>query len=118
MSLKQLVFVILAVAAVVFGVTFVKLYLPSESTNEVGWNLPPPPTAKLRFPLTEAHWGKREPGQAPEFEVKKSGSYAFWFENPNDAPVQLGVSNVTCKCSHLDVCIWPGEWKAYPGLVR
>src|SRR5262249_50206569 len=115
MKSKQWVILILVVAGAVFAVTFVSQLIPGRRTGTG----PDTPTrlsnskAKLYFPISGARWDN--PGEASEggkaVEVERAGSYAFWFQNDQPEPVQVGLQEKSCKCTRVEVAILPSAWK-------
>jgi len=106
-SNKQVLVLLIVVAAGVFLLSFLSQLSPSRVTPET--DIPAPTQeklARLNFPFTEAPWGS---DHAPDFELLVPGSYAFWFENDQEWPVQFGLITKSCKCTHVDVCLLPRE---------
>ena len=48
-----------------------------------------------------------------EAEEKTKGYIDFWFYNPNDAAVQLGLDRTNCRCGHVDVRVLPEERRSW-----
>jgi hypothetical protein len=44
-----------------------------------------------------------------EVELKGEGQVYFPFINPNDQPVKVGLIQANCRCTHLDLLLYPGE---------
>ncbi len=102
----QIFLAIVAIVAMVAGVTFISQYQPGGS--EVVPPPPPPTTAgsekELNFPLTKVEWDYPWVG---DFEMNTKGYHDFWFTNGNDVPVELGLKTKGCKCSEVQVCLFP-----------
>jgi hypothetical protein len=49
------------------------------------------------------------PNYPGEFESETSGSYAFWFENKQPEPVEVGLEYKSCNCTQVDVAILTAE---------
>lgn len=107
-SLSRIVLAIVAVVALVAGITFVKLYQVSPSEEPVRTSSPDR-TAKamevrLNFLNPVWEWNPPEDGQ---FEQHSKGSKDFWFKNDNPVPVELGMKSKSCKCSDVSVAVLP-----------
>src|SRR5205085_4935707 len=104
---------ILLVAAVVFGITFIRVYSPDEETPSAGTsggaggqnNREPP----LKFFTTKAIVGK--PESTPKhlwywdstIEVGAPGHFEFWCENRSAQPVTVRVPATNCQCAGAEV---------------
>jgi hypothetical protein len=91
-----------AAFALAFGVTF--LHRGSHSPTKAGEYAP------LSFPHP-----KYRPGGAPAVcELGKSGACDFWFVNPNDKDVTVGLERITCKCSSVRLqCVAAGPLASF-----
>lgn len=111
MNVKQLIFLSVAVVALVFVITFAFQYLGG---NKVKDPVPIPDKGKphLVFENPKIDPEKEKP---PLKEWHTSGHHDFWFTNTTGSSVQLGLQSMSCKCSKAEVCILPEEkWKALP----
>jgi hypothetical protein len=109
---SQILLAIVAVIALVAGITFVKQY-----QVDPGIAAPASPTShsaagkqagevKLHFPTTIWEWKPAADGQ---FEQRSKGFRDFWFQNDNAVPVELGLKSKSCKCASVSVCILPPD---------
>src|SRR5207247_584768 len=109
-SFTQVVVPVAIVVCLVAGVTFVRQYYAAPSPPPTPTPSPAnPKTATglpLQLPVTIVQWN---PEYAGEFEANVPGHYDFWFENPKDVVVKLGVNRKNCKCSKAEVCIFTPE---------
>jgi hypothetical protein len=109
---SQIALAMLAVVALVAGITFVKQY-------QVDGGAPAPVTptsqaspgkqaaeVRLHFPTTIWEWKPAADGQ---FEQRSKGSRDFWFQNDNAVPVELGLKSKSCKCSDVSACVLPPD---------
>lgn len=98
------------VVLVVFFATFAMIYL-----GEVGGGTPPVTNSTagssgLQFvtrkvPVDDAVGGPLVHEQA------HPGAWDFWFENPTDKPVRLGLNRKNCKCYRVVVFAVPDAYK-------
>jgi hypothetical protein len=128
----QLAGAILALAAMVFLVTFAMNYLGSggerrptvvRSTAGLG--------RKLTFRTLTApeRWilpgqGKNRNGSVLrlydtvlECEGKKGGHQDFWFINDNEAPLNVGLADKNCSCSSVKLFLPPVAWQPLAHLL-
>jgi hypothetical protein len=84
------------------GVTFVRNNWMSQTGDESG---DAPALAESKTASAETRIDVPVPvvEYAPEFELHKVGHYDFWFKNPNPFPVELGLQEMSCKCSNVAV---------------
>jgi hypothetical protein len=104
-------------AAVVFGVTYLKLN--SGGTSKTEDPETPPPTArevKLYFPQKLAHAELKTTAGA-EWESHKPGHFDFWFESIDDEPIPLGLASQTCKCTKVEIALASDKWKKWNDSV-
>jgi hypothetical protein len=111
----QIGLAVVAVVAVIAGITFVSQYqdrpperppIPDD-TGIVKVGIPYP----LEFPVQMWEW---EPPSAGEFEIQTPGHHDYWFSNPHDVTVDLGIILKSCKCSSIYVCtLTPEEAKRF-----
>ncbi|MFL5244713.1 MAG: hypothetical protein ACJ8FY_21635 [Gemmataceae bacterium] len=110
---SQMLLVIAAVIALIFGVTFASQFLgkkasKTKSPDIIGSKI-------LYFPITSSRqWlhpqasgqGSEEPSiVGTEIEVGEPGAYDFWFQNTNDVPIEVSLKSKTCKCTEVDICL-------------
>ena len=48
-----------------------------------------------------------------EREERTRGYVDFWFHNPNEEVVQIGLDRKSCKCGSVEVCVLPEERRAW-----
>lgn len=116
-TLSRIVLAIVAVVALVAGITFVKQYQVGPSEEPVRSTSPEggakSAEVRLNFKTTTWEWEPPEDGQ---FEQHSKGSKDFWFQNDNSMPIELGLKSKSCKCSDVSVCVLsPEEAKRYRG---
>jgi len=103
--------VALAVLVVlVFGITFFVNYIgdPAGSTDQP--KLPPGMETQLAFPIR----GLPGPDGKSAYTIERGaeGQADFWFHNPNDKAIPVGLNRVACKCSSVEV------WLVEPAVLR
>jgi hypothetical protein len=107
---------ILLVVGLVFGITFVRMYSPDDSTPEGPKAAGSGKAAQakvlpVRFGLTTA---SAQPDTLPPgletlkywdsvVEVGQGGHFEFWCHNRNAQPVTVRVSSVNCQCAGVEV---------------
>src|SRR5262249_23165071 len=109
MKAMQTVVSLVLVVALVFGVAFVwqKYFVGQQSkSTEVKPTDQVVGGFKLRFPEPVAEW---HPLAASRFEIGTIGSWEFWFTNPHDFAMDMGVDFQSCKCSRLEACTFSPE---------
>lgn len=108
MNVKQLVILTAVVVGLVFLITFAFQYIGQEKTSKTEKSKVTQ-AKPLTFPVTKVEWDPKKPAI---HEVRAPGQHYFWFQNDNDAPAQLGLVGMNCKCSKVDLCVLPAEtWK-------
>jgi hypothetical protein len=71
--------------------------LPASQPGPSGVASPPPlRDTQVVFPVRAAPGGQ-------ESEHRVGGHFDFWFQNPNDYDVDMGVEAKSCKCSRLEI---------------
>jgi hypothetical protein len=111
MKSTQIVLLLVLVVAIIFGVTFASMYVsqaPSKSPHkkkqdETTANL----DLHLTFPVRVYPPNSRDPGVLIPTEYGQTGQHDFWFENPNDGEVRIGLLKKNCDCSTVQVGIVP-----------
>jgi hypothetical protein len=111
--LGQAVLAIVVLMALVGGVTFYFMY---QEGMDWGPEPPPPPPPtegkplKFREEISDRVIRKNwDPPTQGEFEENTDGYYDFWFDNPHDVPIELGVGKKSCKCTVPSVCVLSPE---------
>jgi hypothetical protein len=118
MKQAQWIAAVVALAAVVFVVTFAMQYLGSGRRASSGKGGGPVQQGRtLTFPLGTQMPSKDEIQQAEsaqgsmpfvEAEAKKLGHWDFWFHNGNDEELKVGLNRVGCKrCTYFQVFVLP-----------
>src|SRR5262249_10249986 len=112
MKQAQWIGAVLALAVLVFIVTFAMQWLGSDTGSREG-KPPPPSDAQLEF------YARSAPLPGPggglpfiECEVRQTSSHDYWFDNPSDKPVTLGLQRKTCACSGVQAFVLPESGKA------
>lgn len=119
MKIGQLAVVLILLMSLIFVLAFVSEYMGSapeddKSIGNAGEKKPKNYSGgKLVFTFTSY----------PEFsldsklrasnqgEFYKEGHQDFWFINPTDKPVQVGLDEQNCTCSTVGIAIAPESWK-------
>lgn len=107
-STSQTAILLGALVAVVFVVTFLSQWVSSGDKGNGGGKTKVATTAngnakKLEFPQNAAN---------DSFLVEMSpetGSYDFWFKNPNDAPIEVALESRSCKCASVKLTTLTSE---------
>jgi hypothetical protein len=113
---KALTRVVLPVAIFVVGIAciaWITQYLPSRrrpvSTSKPGSGSP----EAIQFKPATFVWNPNELGEPkdraytiPEFELGKGGRYDYQFANSSTGDVELGISQISCTCSFVAVCVF------------
>jgi hypothetical protein len=111
MKVMQWILAAVLIAVVVFIATYLKM-----NTGGFGTKPPPPPPPEsdvtLFFPRTTSLANEKDPTGA-EWETGVPGHYDFWFQNPNDVPVTVGLSYKKCTCSKVEIALESSEWKTW-----
>jgi hypothetical protein len=106
MKQTQLAGALVALAVLVFVVTFTMNYIGSSRSQRD--RTLPPPARTLTFPDKVAG-----SGVAPlECENKAQGHSDFWFVNDNEEPVQIGLQKKNCTCADVQLFLPPPEYQA------
>lgn len=107
-STSQTAILLGALVAVVFVVTFLSQWVSSGDKGSDPGKQKTTPTVdgnakKLEFPQTAAN---------DSFLVEMSpetGSYDFWFKNPNDKPIEVSLESKSCKCAKVELTTLTSE---------
>jgi hypothetical protein len=116
-SLLQTLGAIVAVVALVAGITFVSQIMTREDTTPTPGPNPADAEPGLRFPTTSIDTGA-------EYPLHTDGHYNFWFRNPHDKPIDLGIlpgrEGKNCDCSSVEAALLtpeffksPEDWKQF-----
>jgi hypothetical protein len=111
LSLKQLLVLVGVVVALVFGVTYAAMMIGKGGGGGSG-NTPGNVVSQeefLSFPFGMMMPADEGSPQA-EREVQKAGSYDYWFTNPGNQPVRVGVEKKNCQCAKVELALLPREW--------
>jgi hypothetical protein len=99
-----------ALVIVVFLVTFVSQWVSSGETK-TGPKLGPQPTGKMRqleFPKRRVPEKDEDPNILAEMHPK-IGHQDFWFRNPHDVSVDIGLEAKSCKCESVEIRLLSSE---------
>jgi hypothetical protein len=101
-SQTQIFVLIVAIVVLVGGITFVRNWFSSkQDSTDDGVNAP---AIETRLDFNE----KVAPGTR-ECEINGQGHYDFWFQNPNDFAVEIGLDKKSCTCAHVDAFVLTPE---------
>ncbi len=106
MKLPQMIVLVFVVAAVVFAVTYLKMGIGDAGT--AGTDGPPPPVpagARLTFPVRVAPPSGIDEEARMESELGVPGHHDFWFRNDESQAVQVGLKQMSCKCSQVELAL-------------
>jgi hypothetical protein len=105
-SLKQMIALVCVVVVLVFVVTYLGVVGGIRPVST-----PQPILAQTQLAQDGDVLGSNEPR---ELEWHKEASRIFWFRNDNPEPVKVWLHSKSCKCTHVDGCVLPEDWKALP----
>src|SRR5438046_2140083 len=114
MKPAQTVGLLVLAAVMVFAVTFASMYVapsrPGSAPKKKKQDSTP--GLQLTFPTRRFPEGEdfRNPMKRVVTEYEKTGQHDFWFNNPNDEDVRVGLST-TCTCSGLHLFVAPEAWR-------
>src|SRR4051794_35928862 len=106
MKQTQWTIAIVVLAVMVFVVTFAMNYLGS-TTDSGGGGIKPEPEPGGTLQFTETSFPPQ--GVALEREVHSTGHYDFWFTNPTDKPVTVGLEAKGCTCTSVEAFLMPED---------
>ena len=96
MSRTQTIPLLIAIVCILFGVTFVRQYMKSDTGGgDTGPEPPPVNEVRLDFPRLEIEGH-------PEWEYRLAGHHDFWFKNTYPYPVEIGFEKKSCRCSKVE----------------
>jgi hypothetical protein len=95
---------LLVLVAVVFGIAFISQYQGASTPKNTPPQdkTPPGSTVRLKFLQTVVKWN---PPSMAEFEHNTDAYYDFWFENPNNESVEMGIGSKSCTCMAASICV-------------
>jgi hypothetical protein len=114
----QIALALVAIMALVAGVTYLAQYGPSNSgpvkTEPAATAMKPAgdpeaPTDFVRFNTQKVVW--TEPGEG-DFEKAKKGYHDLWFTNSLQKPIVMGLEFKNCKCTDAEILPLTKEQKA------
>src|SRR5436190_20576213 len=101
---KHMIGLVCAVVVLVFGVTYTTMILGYKPGTGPG-----PITAVTQLIQDGDLLAGNEPR---EMEWHQEAHRIFWFRNDKAEPVKVWLHRKSCKCTRVDGCILPEEWKA------
>jgi hypothetical protein len=113
---KALTRIVLPAAIFIIGIAciaWVTQYLPSRG-RPVAQSKPASGSSDaIQFKPATFVWQPNELGEPkdraytiPEFELGKGGRYDYQFSNSSSGDVELGLSQISCTCSFVAVCVF------------
>jgi hypothetical protein len=103
-SWKHMIALVGVVVVLVFGVTYTSMILGNRTVGGPG-------TSTALTQLIQD--GDLLAGNEPrEMEWHQEAHRIFWFRNDKAEPVKVWLYRKSCKCTRVDGCILPEEWKA------
>jgi hypothetical protein len=116
-TLGKIVLAIVAVVALVAGMTFIMQYQVEEPQQPASPGQTPAVAkeVELHFRDMKFRWDPPSDGQ---FEQQTKGFHDFWFQNDNNVPVRMGLRSKSCKCTEVAACeVPPDEAKKLQGIA-
>ncbi len=105
MKSTQWTVALVVLVVLVFGITFFANYIGDSGTNNSGPAVAPGNFTQLAFPIRSL---PTEGGRYAFILERGHEGYAdFWFYNPNDSAVPVGLNRVACRCSSVEVWLMP-----------
>jgi hypothetical protein len=101
-SQTQTIVLVLAIIGLIGGITFVRNWISTRQQDDLDLGGPPPSETRIDFKEKVAP-------KASEFESNGEGHYDFWFQNPNDFTVEIGLNQKSCTCSNVAALILTPE---------
>jgi hypothetical protein len=101
---KHMIGLVCAVVVLVFGVTYTTMilgYKPGTGHD--------PSLASAQLIQDGDLLAGNEPR---EMEWHQEAHRIFWFRNDKAEPVKVWLYRKSCKCTRVDACVLPDEWKA------
>jgi hypothetical protein len=100
MKSLQTVMLLAVIVGAVAGITFIRHWLATPVSEKDAEPTPSGTEVQLDFPAFAIG--------APQVKVgdcltQTPGHYDFWFRNPNDSEVEVGLDVKSCKCTKIDV---------------
>lgn len=106
-TIKRMIVFILAMAVLVFGVTFVTQFLGNKGS---GTTEDVVPTAESQVAVDDVTaWDLDQPTMPREFEWNQPGYFCFWIANTKNPaePVSMGLLGKNCTCTKVEVATAP-----------
>lgn len=112
MKPAQMILVLGLLVVVVFGATFVSMYVTTNDSEET--NNPSDKPAEHAVTLTfDSVSTPKRPGDEPrESEFYENSAHFFWFENQNKVPVRVGLNERSCQCAGTILYLAPESMRA------
>lgn len=116
-TLTQVVLPIVAIAGIVFGITYMSNYTASDRSKKNDDTKSGNVVQPLKFAITKvapdpSDWRLKDWNS--DLEVGAKGSFDFWFTNVSEQPVRLAVMGTSCQCAGVDAAILPmAEWNQF-----
>jgi hypothetical protein len=108
----QWILAVVLIAVVVFITTYLKINTGGSAKQTKETEDPSKPETSLFFPRTTSLANEKDPTGA-EWESGVPGHYDFWFQNPNDETVTVGLSYKKCTCSKVEIALESNEWRTW-----
>ena len=112
MKQSQIVVSIVLLAAMVFGITFALNYIGNSGTTGSGTSIGDPPALNNLALTFGENFYPPEGIPYKEQEYGQSGYQDFWFVNPHDKPVAIGLEGTSCTCAEVHVYMVGPDWTA------
>jgi hypothetical protein len=112
MKVMQWILAALVIPIVVFIAAYLKINAGGNTKQIKEPDTQPTPEITLFFPRTTSLVDEKDPTGA-EWETGVPGHYDFWFQNPNDVPITVGLSYKKCTCSKVEIALESDEWKTW-----
>src|SRR5262249_37799339 len=117
MKPTQTVLLLLGVVALIFGVTFASMYVgkSNRATPQVKKQAAGKDLRDLQFEFPTYPYGEDANDMRWQIvtEYGKRGSHDFWFANPNDEELRVGLARKSCECSDVHVLVAPEGWGSF-----
>ena len=117
MKPTQTVLLLLGVVALIFGVTFASMYVgkANRSTPQVKKQAAGKDLRDLQFEFPRYPYGEDANDMRWQIvtEYGKRGSHDFWFVNPNDEELRVGLARKSCECSDVRVLVASEGWGSF-----
>jgi hypothetical protein len=98
---------LIVLVGIVFGIAYVTQYANKGKSGKIDEpiddNQPRAKVDPLRFNGLQAVWDPDDPVAIADVEIGKEAHYDFWFHNPNDVPVTIGLKKKSCTCAGIQI---------------